>query len=78
MCPGLVGGSQGTALTALDYRCKFRRIPNLFSDGDGVCGNIDECRIYVFPRGSKGGKTKFLKTALDNGLPIPSFGRALQ
>ena len=52
VCPGLVGGSQGTTLTALDYRRKFRRIPNLLSDGDGIRGNVGDLGIKVFAKGA--------------------------
>jgi hypothetical protein len=41
VCPGVVGGSQGTALTALDYRCELRGTPDLFSNRYGIRGNID-------------------------------------
>ena len=49
MCPGVVGGSQGTALTALDYRCELRRTPDLFPNRGGICGNIGGFKIWVFP-----------------------------
>jgi hypothetical protein len=48
VCPGVMGGIEGTALTALDYRCEFSRTPDLFSKRDGICGNIHDFRICVF------------------------------
>jgi len=73
VCPGLVGGGQGTALTALDHRKEFRRTPNLLSDGDGISGNVGDLGINVFAKGSRESKVKFLGTASDNAHPSRSF-----
>ena len=77
VCPGLVGG-QGTALTALDHRSKFRRTPNLLSDGDGIHGNIGGLRVDVFAKGARASKVKSLGAASDNSSPIPELHRTSQ
>jgi len=78
VCPGLVGGSQGTALTALDYRRKFRRIPNLLSDGDCIRGNVGDLGTKVFTKDDRERKVESLEITSDNGLPIPELHRASQ
>jgi len=78
VCPGLVRGGQGTALTALDHRSKFRRTPNLLSDGDGICGNVGDLRINVFAESARESKVKSLVTTSDNSLPIPKLHRTSQ
>lgn len=78
VCPGLVGGGQGTALTALDYRSKFRRTPNLLSYGDGIRGNVGDLGVSFFAKGERENKVKPLETASDNSLPIPELHRTSQ
>ena len=78
VCPGLVGGGQGTALTTLDHRSKFRCTPNLLSNGDGIRGNVCDLGINIFAKGARESKVRFLRTASDNSLPIPELQRTSQ
>lgn len=78
VCPGLVGGGQGTALTAFDHRREFSRTPDLLSDGDGICSNVHNLRINVFAKDARGSEIEPLETASDNNLPITELHRTSQ
>ena len=78
MCPGLVGGYQGTALAAIDDGCKFHRIPNFLSSGDGVRSDVDGPGVYVSTRDHEGSEPKSSDITPDDGSPIPNLYRTSQ
>ena len=47
-------------MTTFDHRRKFGRTPNLFSDRDGIRGNVDGLGVDVFAKDARRGKVETL------------------